>query len=321
MTITNLNATCGSLFENKLIEKLNEKPSSKWLPWVKSFAEKLACCHYPDVMEAGMALANALLDLPNDSPLALAISVHLEKLLETGTFLDKCVNLDEYAINQAKSALLNFEIAILSLKPSKLVDTDKVPENVTVNPKYISDPRIMLYNILSQSGSCQLSEEDDTIEMELAFILADLREKFLQRVIPEDHKDRNAQVAYVKNKLQGRFMLVEERNEVDESIVNLCYKRMSVTALMGYIVEGGSSNIYIYTDTSDEKKKYTIPIAKRQGYAGPQAMIDHVYQSMNEKGAFKMSLLKEQKNYFPENSETITKSGVKALLYSTGYLV
>lgn len=258
-----------SLFEAKLLRKLTKKPASEWLLWVKSFADKISFCHYAEVRESGIALANRLLDFPDDSPLAHAVRNHLEELVQSEVFLDKCINLDDLAENQAGNILNHFRKAIeATAKPFKLIGVHEVPENVEVNPFFISDPRIMLYNILSKSGNTQLSPIDDTIEMELAFILADLRERFVQQIIPQNHKDRMAQEIFIKKKLQNRLSLIEsweKKAEVDEKIINLCYKRMSVTTFMGYILRGDSDK-YNFTNVNGEKSRYTVPIIKHRGY-------------------------------------------------------
>lgn len=331
--------TGNSLFEKKLLRKLTEKPTNEWLLWVKSFADKISFCHYTGVREGGIALVDRLLDFPDDSPIAHAVRDHLEELVQSGVFLDKCINLDDLAQNQAENILKRFEKAIeATAKPSKLIGIHEVPENVEVNPIFISDPRIMLYNILSKSGNTQLSPIDDTIEMKLAFILADLREQFVQRIIPQNHKDRIAQESFIKKKLQNRLSLIESREknaDVDEKIINLCYKRMSITTLMDYILKGSNDDKFNFINVDGRQDRFKVPIAKRQGYANSQILIDHVHRAINDqqKSSFKISLLKDRlqsqyendalekmKEYFDGKTETITKLAVKALLYSTGYL-
>lgn len=331
--------TGNSLFEAKLLRKLTEKPTNEWLLWVKSFADKISFCHYTGVREGGIALIDRLLDFPDDSPIAHAVRDHLEGLVQSGVFLDKCINLDDLAQNHAENILNHFRKAIeATAKPSKLIGVHEVPENVEVNPFFISDPRIMLYNILSKSGNTQLSPIDDTIEMELALILADLREQFVQQIIPQNHKDRIAQEGFIKKKLQNGLSLIEsweKKADVDEKIINLCYKMMTVTVFMDYILKGTNSVKYHFTNVNGKKDRYTVPIAKHKGYANPQIMIDHAHQAINDqqKPSFKISVLKDRlqsqygndalekmKEYFDEKTGAITKLAVRALLYSTGYL-
>lgn len=328
-----------SLFEAKLLRKLTQKPNDEWLLWVRSFADKISFYPHAGLRESGIGLANRLLDFPDDSPIAHALRDHLEELVQSEGFLDKSINLDDFAENQAEKIFNHFREAIeATAKPSKLIEVSEIPENVEVNPSFISDPRIMLYNILSKSGNTQLSPIDDTIEMELALILADFREQFVQRIIPENHKDRIAQERFIKNKLQNRLSLIEsweKKVDVDEKIINICYKRMSVATFMGYILSGTNQDKYDFTNIDGEKRRFTVPIVKHNGYANPQIMIDHVHQAINDqqRAPFKISLLKDRlqsqyendasekmKDYVDDKSGTITKLAVRALLYSTGYL-
>ena len=95
--------TGNSLFEKKLLRKLTEKPTNEWLLWVKSFADKISFCHYNGIREAGIALVNRLLDFPDDSLIAHAVRDHLEELVQSRVFLDKCIHLDDFAQNQAEN--------------------------------------------------------------------------------------------------------------------------------------------------------------------------------------------------------------------------
>ncbi len=328
-----------SLFERKLIRKLADKPTNEWLLWVKSFADKISFCLHTGIREGGIALVDNLLDFPDDSPLSHAVRDHLEELVQSGFFLDKCINLDELAQNQAENILIHFRKAIeATAKPSKIIGVNEVPESIEVNPFFISDPRIMLYNILSKLGNAQLSPIDDTIEMELALILADLREQFVQQIIPQNHKDRIAQEGFIKKKLQNRLSLIESgerKTDVDEKIINLCFKRMTVTVYMDYILKGTNSDKYDFSNVNGQKSRYIVPIKKHEGYANPDIIIDHVHQAINDqqKPSFKISLLKDRlqaqygneaaekmKDFFDEKTGAITKLAVRALLYSTGYL-
>lgn len=191
----------------------------------------------------------------------------------------------------------------------------------------------MLYNILLKSGN-HLSPIDDTLEMELAIILESLREQLLQKVIPQDHKDRIEQVDFIKAKIQHRLRLItsgEKKSETDEKMINLCYKRMSDKTLMSFILDGGGSpDIYYYINSHDQKVKHTIAyhIPKHQGYNNPEVLINHVHEAINNANTFKVSLLKDRlltqlgdmDHYFDESTGSITRKGVKALLYATGYL-
>ena len=68
----------------------------------------MSFCHHNVIKEEAMKLVNSLLDFPDDSEMACAVRGHLDELAQTDAFLDKCVNLDEYALNQAEMILKRF---------------------------------------------------------------------------------------------------------------------------------------------------------------------------------------------------------------------
>lgn len=88
-----------SYFESKLLDRLKEKPNNDWLLWIKDFADKISFCPQDKIKEAGIALVDRLLDFHEDSPLAHAIRIHLEELVQTEGFLNKCVQNDVWALN------------------------------------------------------------------------------------------------------------------------------------------------------------------------------------------------------------------------------
>lgn len=301
-----------SLFGWRMLKKLTAKPNDKTLLWVKSFAENLSYSYSSPIWERGVALANRFLDFPDESLLAGAIGEHLNELVKSDFFKGKCINEYDWAQNQAENILIHFREAIeATAKPSKLIGANEVPENIEVNSFFISDPRIMLYNIFVKSGKTQLSLTDDTIEMELAFILESLREKFVQKMIPQNHKDRIAQEDFLKNRLQNRLTLIEsgeKKTDVNEKIINICYKSIPIEVFMRTILKGAIAQKYYYTDDQDQRKLYAAPIAERQGYTNPQVMIDYVHKVIKDQQK-RSSLLEEllQSQYGDNVPEGIKK--------------
>ncbi|MBA2368896.1 MAG: hypothetical protein H0V82_07735 [Candidatus Protochlamydia sp.] len=322
-------------FEKKHLRVLQEKSSKNLHEWISNFDHKLSFCEHQGIHKAGVIgfnLIYCLLDFPENSPLASTLRSYLLELIQSKNFLDKCINLDEFAENIAEKHLERIKDGIKSLvTPSKFVDISQVPENLEVNPHFVSDPRIMLYNIFAESGNGELSQVDDTFEMELALILAGLREDFFQKTIPQDEKERAAVEIYLKNKLQDKLSLIQIgsiRSDVDEKIINLVYKRKTPKSQMDEILNGNDAtfNKFDYINTQNKKTRYTIPIKKKQGYANSKGMIDYVFNALNDSEK-SVSLLKERlqhqsglKGYFDENGEKITKEGVMAVLFSAGYL-
>lgn len=319
-------------FEKNHLKILLEKSSKDLHEWISSFDHKLSFCKHQGIYQAGIIgfnLVNYLLDFPANSPLASALRSYLLELIQSKDFLDKCVNLDVLAVNQAEKQLERIKDGIkLLVTPSKFVDINQVPESLEVNPLFVSDPRIMLYNLFAKSGNGGLSPVDDTFEMELALILAGLREYFFQKIIPQDEKERAKVEIYLKNKLQDKLSLIQVegiKSDIDEKIIGLFYVKMTSKVHVDHILKG-SNHKFDYINTQNEKTRYTIPIEKKQGYANLDGMIDYVCKTLNasEKS---ISLLKERaqhnsglKSYFDKNGEKITKEGVMALLFSTKYL-
>lgn len=302
-------------FEKKLLKKLQ---SNELKEWTSAFADKLSFCHLSGIIED--TLINHLLDFPENSPLAETIRSHLLELVQSENFLKKCVHSDGFVLSHAEQELIQFTDAIKAVVyPSKLIDAKEVPAKLEVNPSFVADPRIMLYNIFAKAGNPQLSVIDDSIEMQLAFTLANAREQFFQKIIPQDEKDRVEVIHYVKNKLQNHLRLIGEQKSVtDEKITNLVYKKPA-RFYMDYILKGSSDSDKFYYNG---RTSYTIPIKKKQGYSNPEVMIEHVYQALKDRSSFQ-SMLKDRLcgsgGYFDETG-TLSRQGVKALLYSTSYL-
>lgn len=319
-------------FEKKHLKRLQEKANSNLHEWISTFDHKLSFCEHQGMRKAGIFgfnLVYYLLDFPENSPLASELRSYLLELIQSQDFLDKYINLDDYADNQAEKQLERITEGIKALvTPSKLVETNQLPENLEVNPLFVSDPRIMLYNIFAKSGNGELSPVDDTLEMKLALILAGLRETFFQKIIPSDEKERAEVEIYLKNKLQEKLSLIQVggiKSTVDEKIIGLVYKRMSPRTYMDQILQGNDGK-FDYINTQNMKTRYAIPIKKKQGYADAKGMTDYVCKVLNDSEK-SLTFLKERlqhqsaiKGYFDENEKKVTKEGVKALLFSTEYL-
>lgn len=319
-------------FEKKLFRKLTKCVDHQMHEWVSTFANKLAY-HSQDTRECGIALADKVLDFPKESKMAQAVCNHIQELLYSTIFLEMAIPKDEFAFKQANALLQKFAFAVeASTKAYPLVRVSEVPERLIVNEVFIADPRIMLYNIFLKSAGTQLSEEDNTLEIQVAVICAQLRNQLFQECLPLDVKNRPVQECYVKGKIQEKLCLVETsyENTVDEKDVDRSYKRMQVRGYMEFIVDGCSIDKYDYTATDGRNCRYTIPIPKGQGYANPQLLIDHLVKH----ASFDLSRIRDRmethfgaeaseriKEYISPDTGEITQAGARALLYSLGYLI
>lgn len=328
------------LFEKKLFRKLSKKPIDHPMhEWIALFANKLAY-HAQTTRECGIALANKLLDFPQESKIAQAVRNHLLELFESKDFLEKATFVDELAQNRADELLKKFTFAVEAITKSyRLVPLMEIPKHLIVNEEFISDPRIMLYNIFLKTGGLQLPAEDHTLEMRVALICANLRDQLFQKLIPHDIKNPFEQEAYLKRKISDVLGLEVTSLEytVDEKNIHLAYKRMKVPLIKSCIIKGSETKYY-YTSSKGEKKLYNPPIPKGQGYANPQLLVDHLLAALNSFPtlgfeSFDHACIKERMQmhdeaersakvdeYIERETGKLTPEGAIGLLYSLGYL-
>jgi hypothetical protein len=323
-------------FQRKLFRKITKYPHHPLHAWVTRFADQLSG-HCSEVGEAGISLANQILKFRPESKIGQAVCEHLEKIVYTADFLDKSIVDDPLAINRSASTLNFFARAIeVTVKRYSLIAPSDVPKELTVNPDLVADPQIKFYNLSTATGDLRLCPIDDTIQMKVAFILADFRKQLLQKLIPQDEKDRAHQELYVRKKLQTALEFIEQREEalvVDESKVSGVYKKMPVDVLKNLILNGTDLNKFYYASTGRGRFLYSIPIQRKQGYSNPEILISHVFEVINNQSEFWSGYLRQQlqepsesmpseklSQYLEEKDGSITRDGIKALLYSTGYL-
>lgn len=159
-----------SLFEERLLKKLTEKPNDTLYQWVNSFANKLSLCHYNEVKISGIALVNRLLDFPEKSPLAVAICNHLQEFVDS---------LDALTQNKAENLLIYLQKALdATSTPLKIIGEKEMSQNIETNPLFIANLKKAFDNTLAKTGY-QFLLIDETTEKELAAYLADLKAKMI----------------------------------------------------------------------------------------------------------------------------------------------
>lgn len=323
-----------SPFQRKFFRKITKYPNHPLHAWVAAFADKISG-HCPEVKEAGMLLVNQVLKFRPESKMGEVIRDHLDQLVFTADFLNKSIS-DPLEINQAASILNSSSQVIKAIVPQcTLIDPKNLPQKLVVNPNFVADPRIKFYNLLAAKGHDTLDPVDDSIQMKVGFILADFRKELFQKLIPQDEKDRAIQELYLSQKLQSHLELIKSQSELsklDESKVNVCYKRMTPTVLMNLILKGNEDKKFTYATTKSPKNFYVVPITKQQGYESLENLIDHIYKIMNQhKNSWVDSLRKQLQElniapsdllfgYIDSETGAIKREGIKALLYSTQYL-
>lgn len=329
---------------NYTLEKYPEEifdQNHRLYEWVSDFSTKLGI-YNKKIQEEGINVAAVMLDFPKESKIAQALRDYLLEVITSEDFKHNTIPESQYAVNQSEKLLNSFfEAEKVTARPSHLVALGDVPEELKLNEYFISDPRIMIYNIFSRSGDTQLTSVDDTLEMEIALILADLRRELLQKLTPDDEKERDQQVCYIEKKLQNKYGLVfnnKKINNYDDKNINPAYKRMTVTVLIEYLLKGiGIRDKHTYINSNGVRCYHKIPIIKGNGYENKILLIDHVFKKLSDKTHSSVAInnliwnrLQNQyqysdkapdtiKDYF-DLDNTITQTGVKALLYSLGYL-
>lgn len=267
---------------------------------------------------------------------------------------------DPYCLNPSAQLFKKFKLAItITITKSNLVLPASLPEKLCINDFFIEDPRIQLYNIFTKFNNPQLSPVDDTIEMRIALILADYRRKLMLKLVPADIKDRPHQVLYLEKNLQKTFGLIEQREEIapthetavkvilDESKVDKCFRDKRPLHFLSMILKGNKGlDRYRYTRFVDESEDlqrqyrstfpYSSPIRSGEGYNNPELMVEYVFKIISEKTnrSIPLQQIHERfqyqygedaadkiKEYIDAETGNLSKTGVKALLYSTGYLV
>ena len=203
-----------------------------------------------------------------------------------------------------------------------------------------SEDETYKFYIRSLQDNLQLLPVDNTLEMQVALVLADLRQQFFQKLIPQDENERIHQEKYLENKLKKSLGLMGDVEQFtdpyQDKVLNGVYKRMSIEAFKSLVLKGNTNDVkYSYVTKKKRKQNYTVPISKAQGYANPQILIDHVLKGMNDKANPKINssvlsdrfklynepeMMERMSQYYDEGLTIITSEGVKALLFSLGYL-
>ncbi len=152
-----------------------------------------------------------------------------------------------------------------------------------------------------------MEQEDASLEMRLALILADLRKSLLSELVALDENERLHQIAHLEKKVAQPLALVGDSQDFHDHfqiVIKAHYKAMTPETLLTHVLQ-----------------KYTVEkmaevivreVNKTEGSRLPFSVLNKAFQqrqALAKLGAF-----------YNEDATAFTLEGAKALLYSTGYL-
>ena len=197
-----------------------------------------------------------------------------------------------------------------------------------------SEEEISKFYTQNISEGLYLEGEEDTLEMRIALLLARYREQLLEKIVPQETKERVHQILFLKKHAQEGLELIGGAQDFEdkfEKLVERRYRNMvqsNAASIRRLVMEGGDARL----------------ISKGEGYKNPDKMIEFVFKQIHDDEKVEEGQIVEKKKeniatkirkrfqrdygetyaeqlqtYYDEDYK-LTKDGVRALLYSLGYL-
>jgi hypothetical protein len=176
------------------------------------------------------------------------------------------------------------------------------------------------YNMYVTEGKSQ-ENENDTLEVKVALALADLRRQLLHKVVRVGEVEPLHKINYLEKKHGKKLALMDAQGfqDLHERIVPEYCRNLTTSIIRAAILDGD--------------KTYKINIEPGRGYRNPDVLVEYLAKVINDKKSSIFQLIRNRiedqykgnwsdrmTKYCNEDDGKVTTEGVRALLFSLGYL-